>query len=344
MSLAERKVRTSLSLLGILYAAVLLAGFLAPYAPAEQNRDMPFAPPTRLHFAEATGKLHLRPFVYRLVSDPRSFGEYSEDRSTIYPIRFLVRGAPYRMAGMFEANLHLFGFDEPAKVFLFGSDGYGRDLYSRLLYGGQISLAAGLLAASLALGLGVVVGGLAGFYGGWVDEAFMRFAELFLALPWLYLLLAVRTSLPLHIDPAQAFLLLVAVLGLVGWARPARLIRGIVLSGKLREHVLAARAFGASDLYLLRRQVLPQAAGVVLTQFAVLIPQYILAEVTLSFFGLGVGEPVPSWGNMLAAAQQYEVLTSYWWMFLPAIALSTVSLLYYVLANALHQQMMALSS
>ena len=169
---------------------------------------------------------------------------------------------------------------------------------------------AGLLAAGLALGLGVVAGGLAGFYGGWVDEAFMRLGELFLALPWLYLLLAVRTSLPLHIDPAQAFLLLVVVLGLVGWARPARLIRGIVLSGKLREHVLAARAFGASDMYLLRRQVLPQAAGVVLTQFAVLIPQYILAEVTLSFFGLGVGEPVPSWGNMLAAAQQYEVLTS----------------------------------
>jgi peptide/nickel transport system permease protein len=344
MSLAERRVRISLSLLGILYAVVLLAGFLAPYAPTEQNREMPFAPPTRLHFTEATGKPHLRPFVYRVVSDPQSFGEYSEDRSTTYPMRFLARGAPYRIAGILESNIHLFGFDEPAKAFLLGNDRYGRDLYSRLLYGGQISLTAGLLAASLALGLGVVVGGLAGFYGGWVDEAFMRFAELFLALPWLYLLLAVRTSLPLHIDPAQAFLLLVVVLGLVGWARPARLIRGIVLSGKLREHVLAARAFGASDLYLLRRQVLPQAAGVVLAQFAALIPQYILAEVTLSFFGLGVGEPVPSWGNMLAAAQQYEVLTSYWWMFLPAIALITVSLLYYVLANALHQQMMVQSS
>jgi peptide/nickel transport system permease protein len=286
----------------------------------------------------------LRPFIYRRVSHPRNFGEYSEDRSTIYPMRVLVRGAPYRIAGIFESNFHLFGFDEPAEAFLLGSDGYGRDLFTRLLYGGQVSLVAGLLAASLALGVGVIVGGLAGFYGRWVDETFMRFAELFLALPWLYLLLAVRTSLPLHIDPAQAFLLLVVVLGLAGWARPARLVRGVVLSGKLREHVLAARAFGASDMYLLRRQVLPQAAGVVLAQLAVLIPQYILAEVTLSFFGLGVGEPVPSWGNMLAAAQQYDVLTSYWWMFLPAIALCTVSLLYYVLANALHQQMMVLSS
>ncbi len=339
-----RNVRTSLSLLGLLYASVLLAGLLAPYDPTEQNRDMPFAPPSRLHFAEPRGTFRLRPFVYRVVSKPGSFGEYAEERGTTYPMRFLVRGAPYRIAGILSCTRHLFGFDEPAKVFLFGSDEYGRDVFSRLLYGGQISLVAGLLAASLALGLGTILGGLAGFYGGWADEICMRVAELFLALPWLYLLLAVRATLPLHIDPVQAFLFLVVVIGMVGWARPARLIRGIVLSGKLREHVLAARAFGASDSYLLRRHVLPQAAGVVFAQLAVLIPQYILAEVTLSFFGLGVGEPVPSWGNMLAAAQRYDVLTSYWWMFLPGIALSPVFLLYYTLANALHQQTARLTS
>src|SRR5207247_9851809 len=138
--------------------------------------------------------------------------------------------------------------------------------------------------------------------------------ELFLALPWLYLLFAVRSILPLHLAPACADLLLVAVIGAVGWARPARLIRGMVLSARGREHVLAARAFGATDLYLLRRHVLPQTAGVVFTQLAVLVPQYILAEVTLSFFGLGVAEPVASWGNMLAVAQRHEVLMSYWWM------------------------------
>ena len=112
----------------------------------------------------------------------------------------------------------------------------------------------------------------------------------------------------------------------------------MVLSAKHREHVLAARAFGATDLYLLRRHVLPQTAGVVFTQLALVVPQYILAEVTLSFFGLGVSEPLPSWGNMLAAVQRYDVLTSYWWMFLPGIALSPVFLLYYALANAFHQQ------
>jgi peptide/nickel transport system permease protein len=151
------------------------------------------------------------------------------------------------------------------------------------------------------------------------------------------LLLAVRSVLPLHINPARAFLLLVLVIGLVGWARPARLVRGMVLSAKHRDHVAAARAFGATDLYVLWRHVLPQTTGIVLTQLAVLIPRYILAEVTLSFFGLGVSEPVPSWGNMLTAVQRLDVLTSYWWMFLPGIALGPVFLLYYALANALHE-------
>ncbi len=338
MNGGSRQVRFYLSLLVVLYASVLLAGPIAPYDPNEQNRNAPFAPPTRLHFVDATGRFHPWPFVYRMVGRPGRFDEYDEDRSDRYPLHVLTRGAPYRIAGMLTADRHLFGVDVPAKLFLFGSDQYGRDLFSRLLFGGQISLVAGVLAASLALGLGIILGGLAGFYGGLADDAVMRIAEMFLALPWLYLLFAVRAMLPLHIGPGRAFLLLVAVIGVVGWARPARLIRGMVLSAKHREHVLAARAFGATDLYLLRRHVLPQTAGVVFTQLAVVVPQYILAEVTLSFFGLGVSEPQPSWGNMLAAIQRYDVLTSYWWMFLPGIALSPVFLLYYALANAFHQQ------
>jgi peptide/nickel transport system permease protein len=343
MNGAARRVRVWLGLLGLLYAAVLLAGPIAPYAPNQQNRNTPFAPPTRLHFIETNGQFHPRPFIYALVGRPGRFDEYDEDRDRRYPISFLVHGTPYTVAGVFGADRHLFGVDSPATLFLFGSDQFGRDVFSRLLFGGQVSLVAGLLATTLALTLGLALGGLAGFYGGWADETIMRVAELVLALPWLYLLLAVRSLLPLHVDATRAFLLIVAVIGIVGWARPARLIRGLVLSAKGRDHVLAARAFGATDIYLLRRHVLPQTAGVVLTQLAVLIPQYILAEVTLSFFGLGVGEPVASWGTMLAALQRYDVLTSYWWMFLPGIALPPVFLLYYALANALNQQMARLS-
>jgi peptide/nickel transport system permease protein len=221
---------------------------------------------------------------------------------------------------------------------LLGTDGFGRDQFSRLLHGGQISLFAGMLAAGLALGFGLMLGAVAGFYGGWVDGLIMWSAELFLALPWLYLLFAVRAFLPLHLSVIQSFLLLIAVMGLVGWARPARLIRGVVLSARERDYVTAARGFGASDMYLLRRHVLPQAFGVVMTQAGILIPQFILAEVALSYLGLGVAEPIPSLGNLLAELQQYHVLASYWWMFLPGVALIPVFAGYCTLTNALQEQ------
>ena len=204
---------------------------------------------------------------------------------------------------------------------MIGSDAYGRDQFSRFLYGGRISLFAGVLATAVSLALAIVLGGLAGFYGGWPDERIMRLAEIFLALPWLYLLFAVRAVFPLQIAPNTIFLLLTVLIGALGWARPARLVRGVVLSAKHRDYVLVATGFGASSFYLLRRHILPQAWGVVLTQSAILIPRYVLAEVVLSLFGLGVSEPAPSWGNLVANLRQYEVLDSYWWMFLPVLPL-----------------------
>ena len=138
-------------------------------------------------------------------------------------------------------------------------------------------------------------------------------------------------------SPVQAFLLLIIVIGLVGWARPARLIRGVVLSVKERKHLLAARSFGASDLYLVRCHILPEIWGLVLTQAALLIPQYVLAEVTLSFLGLGIGEPVPSWGGMLATLQQYHVLVSKWWMFFPGLILIPVIMSYAILSHSLQK-------
>jgi len=333
---APGKLALAASVLLAIHGAALGATFLAPYAPTEQARAWPYAPPTRLHFVDEAGRVHLRPFVYALADDEARPGQYKEDRTEAHPIRFLVR-RPGDLDGS-TGGWRLFGVDEPARVFLLGSDGFGRDQLSRLLHGARISLFAGLLATALSLGVGWALGTVAGFYGRWTDALLMRAADLFLALPWLYLLFAVRAALPLHVSPAQAFLMLVLVIGLVDWARPARLVRGVVLSARERNYVLAARGFGAGDFYLVRRHIAPQTFGVLLTQAALLVPQYILAEVTLSFLGLGVGEPMPSWGNMLAALQRYHVMSSYWWMWAPGLALVPVFLSYFALSEALHSR------
>jgi peptide/nickel transport system permease protein len=333
----RQKLAGALVLLTAIQCLILFAGFFAPYNFAVQDRERPFAPPTTLHFVDTRGHFHIRPFIYDLEESRQGDRAAQTGSDPFYPVHFFVHGTAYKIAGVFASHVHLFGVEAPGHIFLMGSDAYGRDQFSRFLFGGQISMLAGLIAAVLSLSIGIVVGGIAGYYGGWVDELLMRGGELFLALPWLYLLFAVRAALPLHISQWEVFLLLVSVMGLIGWARPARLIRGVVLSARQRNFVVAARGFGASDLYLLRRHVLPQTYGVLLTQMTLLIPQYVLAEVTLTFLGLGVGEPLPSWGSLLSSLQQYYVLSSYWWMFLPALLLIPLFLVFYTAADALQE-------
>jgi peptide/nickel transport system permease protein len=323
-------IRLLIWLLMGLHLVIVFAGFISPYDPVAQNRDFPYAPPVRIHFIDTRG-FHLHPFIYLQAIDG-----YREDPMRAYLVHFLVRGSAYRILGLFSSNLHLFGVDEPARICLLGTDAYGRDEFSRLLRGGQISMAAGLLATLLSLAAATIIGTISGFYGKWIDESLMGSAELFLSLPWLYFLLIVRALLPLHVSPTATFMLLIAVIGLIGWARPARLVRGIVLSARTHNYVLAARGFGGSDFYLLRRHILPQTFGVLLTQAALLVPQYVAAEVTLSFFGLGVSEPAPSWGNMLSVLQQYSVVVSYGWMLAPAGALVVTSVIYWLLADTIH--------
>jgi peptide/nickel transport system permease protein len=339
------KTAVTVILLAALHLILLLASFVAPYDPTMQDRELPYAPPTRLHFTDGFG-FHLRPFVYAWTSvlDGDQSGTYKEDRSREYPIRLFVSGASYKFMGFLETTRHLFGVDGPGKILLFGTDGYGRDELSRVLVGGQISVAAGLTATFITLLAGSILGITAGYYGAWVDESLMAVTELFLSLPWLYFLLGVRAFLPLHLSAMRTFFLLTGVIGLIGWARPARLVRGIVLSSRNRNYVLAARGFGGSDVYILRRHILPEVVGVLLTQAALLVPRYIAAEVTLSFFGLGVSEPLPSWGNMLSTLQQYSVLISYAWLLAPVFALVVTSVLYSSLTDVFHSRLKSYSA
>ena len=278
---------------------MLFAGFIAPYNPTSQNRDLPFCAADSLAFRGCAGTLSPASVCLpNWVSHPQGIYEYEESRDREYPIHFLVRDQSTRLPVFFPRNLHLFGVEAPAQIFLAGTDNYGRDQFSRILYRRPDFTGRGFAGHRNFTVLGMLLGTISGFYGRWIDESLMRMAELFLVLPWLYLLLAVRAFLPLHISPLQTFFLLVAVIGSIGWARPARLVRGVVLSAKTRKYVAASRGFGASDRYILRRHVLPHTYGVLLTQAALLVPQYVIAEVTLSFLGLGLSEPLPSWGNL----------------------------------------------
>ncbi len=323
---SNAKLAWCAALLAAAHAAIGLAGFVAPYDYAEQHRAYPYAPPMRPRFVDAGGSFHLRPFVYALVPD--GAGGYRENRASVCPVRFFTHG-------------RLFGMDEPGALFLLGTDDNGRDVFSRLLYGGRVSLLTGLGATLLALALGLAAGTAAGYFGGWMDRLLMRGGELVLALPWLYVLLGARAFLPLRITTAQSVLLLVVIIGGIGWVRPARLVRGAALSARERGFVEAARGFGATDAYLIRRHVLPMTFGVALTQATVLIPQFMLAEVTLSFLGLGVGEPVPSWGTMLAEARQYHALVSHAWLLAPALAAIPILFGYLWLADALMERQRA---
>jgi peptide/nickel transport system permease protein len=339
------KTLIAITALAGLHLVLLCAGFFAPYDPTAQDRELPYAPPTRMHFKDGDG-FHFRPFVYAWTTslDSDQVESYKEDRTRRYPVHFFVSGSSYSLLGVYITSLHLFDVDSPGKILLFGADGYGRDEFSRVLFGGQISVAAGISATLIAVLTGGLFGIVAGYFGRWVDEVLMGVTELFLSLPWLYFLLGVRAFLPLHLSTLRTFFLLTSVIGLIGWARPARLVRGLVLSSRGRNYVLAARGFGGSDFYILRRHLLPEVLGLLLTQATLLVPRYIAAEVTLSFFGLGVNEPVPSWGNMLATLQQYNVLVSYGWLLAPACALVVTSVLYSSLADMFHSRLKSYST
>lgn len=320
----NRKLLCGLLLLAPLAVCALLAGFLAPYPFDEQFRDYPSASPTQIRLRDAEGRYHWPPFVYVRHMTDLEQKRYTEDRSKRFPLLFFEDG-------------RFLGVKQPARLFLLGTDGLGRDLFSRLLHGARTSLTIAAVALLISLPLALIVGCIAGYYGGLLDFVCMRLIELFLALPTLYLIIALRSALPLGLEPTRVFLALVIVTALFGWAGFARIVRGLVLSLREREFVTAAIALGASTPRIIRRHILPHLAGFALVQASLAAPGFMLAEVTLSYLGLGVPEPLPSWGNMLASAQNIHALASHWWNLTPAVAIFLASLAFHLLAEGLKE-------
>ena len=307
-------------LLLVLYGMAALAPFLAPYGESDIDRERFFHPPTPLQFRHADGGWTLRPFVYGTRGGLDQ--TYIVDRTQEHPVRLFPRGARYRLWGLWTTDRHLYGVEPPARIFLLGADETGRDVWTRLLFGSQVSLTVGLVGIVISFSLGLLLGGISGYYGGWVDTVIMRGTELLLSIPGLYLIVALRGVFPLDLPSQQTYLAIVAILALIGWAGLARVIRGMVLSLRQSEYVLAAQALGASSLRIIVRHILPNTMSFTIVAATVAVPGYILGEVFLSFLGVGVQAPAASWGNMLNAARSQRVLTSFPWMLLaPGVAI-----------------------
>jgi len=296
-------------IVGLFAFAAVFAGFLAPYDHSAQSRSEPSMPSTRIHFSGLTPIIHPR-----RVEDPLR-RTYTEDTSVGFPVGFFVRGSSYNLLGIAKTDLHLFGVRStsavaPPRINLLGTDQLGRDRFSRLLYAVRFSLIVASIGVLVACLVGILIGGVSGYAGRLVDTFLMGATDAMLALPILILILGVRAAFPLELPVTRAALLLLLIFALTGWADMARLTRGLVLSLRQREFVVAAVALGVSQPRILFRHILPNILPSLRTQALLLLPTFLLAEVALSYLGVGLQEPEPSLGNMLTAASDLELLRS----------------------------------
>jgi len=312
----------------VLYLVALFAPFIAPYGYTSQERGSNFRPPMPVRLTPA-------PTVYEVKKSRDQFLKpiFIEDASRPLPIRFFVRGEPYKLFGVIPTNVHLFGVEGGKRIYLLGSDQFGRDYLSRLLYASQISLSVGLLGILITFTLGLLVGGISGFYGGRIDDVIMRLCEVIMSVPDFYLLLALAGTLPPTLPPVQVYVMIVIILSFVGWAGMARIIRGMVLSVREREYVEAARSLGVSDFRIIIRHVLPSTFTYAIVSATLSIPGYILAEAGLSFLNLGIRDPMPSWGNMLSAAQNLTTLEQRTWILAPGVMIFLTTLAFNFLGD-----------
>lgn len=315
----DKFARVALVVLGVIYFALLFADFIAPYTKDFSDRTMAYVPPSKIFTIDENGKFS-KPYTYNY---KREFDSqelkivYTLDRSQKHYVKFFAKGQKYKFLGLIPMKRHLVTTDESGRLYLLGTDINGRDVFSRILFGGRISMTIGFLALFVLFPIGLLYGGIAGYFGGKTDMIMMRFAEAVMSIPSFYLLIILASILPSGMTSVQRFMLIVVILALIGWAGFARVVRGMVLSIKNQEYIQAAKSIGASRLRIIVKHILPQTTSFVIVAMTLSVPSYILSESGLSFLGLGIQQPDASWGNMLKEAQEYTNIIYRPWLLTP---------------------------
>lgn len=305
----------------LLYTGAILAPFLSPLDPREKNLEYRESPPTRIRVLE-NGRL-FRPFVYGVITtkDRETYKRtFAEDTSVRFPVRYFVRGFPYKLLGLIETEIHLFGTgEETVRIHLFGADQLGRDVFSKILYGSQISLTVGLVGVIISFVMGIIIGGISGYFGGVVDEIIQRFRELLMSIPKLPLWMGLSAALPTGWPVVRTYFAITIILSLVGWTGLAREVRGKFLSLREEDYVMAAKLAGCTNIRIILKHMVPAFLSHIVASLTLSIPWMILGETSLSFLGLGMQAPAISWGVLLKEGQNVHTLALTPWLMIPGI-------------------------
>lgn len=310
----------------MLYIIAVIPDFFAVNDPSQQNARAAFYPPQALHLIDTAedGSWQIKPYIhpYMLKRDPKTLAAiYEEDSRRKVYLSMFGEGYEYSVLGLFKMRTHLFVSENPRQpLFFFGADRLGRCVYSRIMVGTQISLSVGLVGVFLALTIGIVLGGISGYYGGRIDFAIQRVIELVLSLPTIPIWLAASAAVPQNWPATLNYFMITLILSLTGWAQLARVVRGRFLSLRTEEFVTAARLDGVSEGRIIFRHMLPSFASHIIASISLAIPTMILAETSLSFLGLGLQPPTISWGVLLREAQNIRSIATAPWLFIPGAA------------------------
>ena len=333
--LKDKVSLVALFVLVLLYVLILFADFFAIYPSTYANRKVAYCPPSNIYILDKNNHFK-KPYTYNYVKtfNPTTFSiEYKQDRSKKYKINFFAKGFEYKILGFIKCNRHLIVPSDGADLFLLGSDINGHCVYSRLFYGGQISLTIGFIALLISFPIGALYGGISGYLGGNIDKVLMRIAEAIMSIPSFYLLIILASILPSNMTSIQRFLLITIILAAIGWAGFSRVVRGMVLSIKNQEYIKAIETIGASKKRIIIKHILPQTSSYIIIALTLSVPSYILAESGLSFLGLGIQLPDASWGNMLREAQEFANIIYRPWLLTPGFLIFIAVLSFNVLGD-----------